>query len=465
MFDTTLPNENFVELPPVDDLDSAWRFLQSRINYETRMQDRSVKDELKLNRIADLLRHFGSPERRIPVVHVAGTKGKGSTSGMIARVLTASGLKTGLYTSPHLYNFTERIRVDDVEIGEAEVLRSLNELIQGLRQLERLDSSLSAATFFELLTMMAWLHFTSSKVDIAVLEVGLGGRLDCTNICCPKVCVITPIDYDHQKILGDDLGSIAREKAGIIKPGVPVISAPQAEEAASVIRKVANEQNSPLLRMGHEIPWSGDAREARFSLDLENVPYRDLRGPRNGCHQLQNAALSIAAAHFALRPNSLPYELASCVLDGFQLPLRCEMVSDDPPIIVDAAHTPISIQAMLDFAAHHEAIENPLLVFGCSQDKNVEDLASRLDPHFSSMVLTQATSNPRATNLRTLRRRITPKFKGMIHESETVQGAYELALSIVEETSHDSVVIAGSFFLAAELRQIIERAKSMKLKR
>ena len=229
-------------------------YLYSFINWEVERHVRNAPDAMTLERPRRVLAAFGNPHKRYPVIHITGTKGKGSVGAMCASALSASGLKAGLYSSPHLQDFRERFRIDD-QLIEPDVLTAL------VNQLRPVIESVPDITWFEVTTALAFLYFAQQNVDVAVVEVGLGGRLDATNVVTPVVSVITSLSYDHMHLLGDSLESIAREKGGIIKPGVPVVSAPQPPEALDVLTQIAAERGSPLTLVGRDWLYEYEASD------------------------------------------------------------------------------------------------------------------------------------------------------------------------------------------------------------
>jgi dihydrofolate synthase / folylpolyglutamate synthase len=289
----------------VSDYSSALDWLMSQINYERTSAVPYETAAFKLDRMRRLLSLVGDPHVGLKAVHIAGTKGKGSTAAMLAAVLQAAGLKTGLYTSPHLAAIEERIAIDGSPCSREQFAVLAREVEQAVARLPLEGGQPSEPTFFEITTAMAFLHFARERVAAGVLEVGLGGRLDSTNVCRPSVCVITSISFDHTRQLGSTLGQIAGEKAGIIKPGVPVISGVVTDQPRQVIRQVAEEAGAPLFERGVEFDFADEPRHGNATLD-ERLDYREpahapqweLRGVQLGLlgrHQAANAAAAIAA--------------------------------------------------------------------------------------------------------------------------------------------------------------------------
>jgi dihydrofolate synthase/folylpolyglutamate synthase len=354
-----------------------------------------------LGRIQRLLDAFDHPHRQWPAVHVAGTNGKGSTAAMIAAMLRAAGFRVGLYTSPHLHAVNERMRVDGVPIPPArlaELAEELRVVMRGIGLHEAADNTPGShqpvtelPTYFECTTAIAFAYFAREQVDWAVVETGLGGRFDATNVVAPRVTVLTPIDYDHTDYLGPSLTSIAWEKAGIIKPGVPVVTAPQPAEAAAVIEEEARRHGAPVIRVGRDVSVNADTPERgvvsgaqRFTyLDRDGAVLSSLACPLLGRHQVLNAASAIAAVS-ALRsggvvigPDAVADGLASVRVDG-----RLEVVREQPRLLLDGAHNPAAAGALAAFLAEEKRRlgGTVTLVFGIMRDKAVAEVVAALHP-------------------------------------------------------------------------------------
>lgn len=451
----------------VVDRDSALEFLFSRINYERTTQIPYRTGGLKLERMQQLLSFVGDPHLSLPVIHVAGTKGKGSTATMLATILQAAGYRTGLYTSPHLERLEERFVINGQTCTEAEFVRLAADLQRATNQLEARDPLNRCPTFFEITTAMGLLHFARSRAEAVVLEVGLGGRLDSTNICRPKVCVITSISFDHMKQLGNTLGAIAREKAGIIKPGVPVISSVTEEEPRSVIADIAAANNAPLFQRGRDF----DFRVAtNRDCGVMNVSYREPAeqspyelGPLPvgmlGEHQAVNAATAIATLrhaqeHFQVSEAAIRHGLATA-----KCPARIEVVRERPTVILDVAHNLASITALLAAIEARFTQQRRILVFASSRDKDYAGMLRLLLPKFDRVVLTKYVNNPRAVEpeeLLTLAKSVAGDDRDSIFKLELAAEpltAWKRAQELAE--ADDLICITGSFFLAAELRSAV----------
>ena len=321
---------------------AALAYLFSATDYESMRRVRYNADTFSLDRMHRLLEALGSPHRRLRAVHVAGTNGKGSTSAMVHRLAVACGLRAGLYTSPHLVDLRERIRVGEAMIAPSD----LAALIRRARpHVECMRAAGDAPTFFEIFTALAFDHFARETVDLAVAEVGLGGRLDATNVLQQEAAVITAVSRDHTAQLGETLAEIAAEKAGIVKPGVPVVSQPQPAEAGRVIERVCRDAEAPLVRIGRDVTytWSPAERRARpgvrFSVHTPTAAYDDCFIPLMGEHQAVNAATALAAAERtpALAGRLTP-DLAREALAGLRWPGRTEYVPGAPAMVLDGAH-------------------------------------------------------------------------------------------------------------------------------
>ena len=369
-------------------LASAEAWLEGLINLERERAPRRAR--LSLAPIRALLDRLGEPERGLRVVHVAGSKGKGSTALFAEAVLRAAGARVGTFTSPHLERWTERFRIDGEEIAPARLAAAIDELRPHVDAL-RAAGGETVPSFFDATTAAALLLFRDLRVDCAVLEVGLGGRLDSTNAVSPAVCAITSIELEHTDLLGDTLAAIATEKAGILKRGVPAVCGMLPDEALAVVEQRAAQLGCPLARLGREIELEVDAgpdatrlhyREGAISFDAE------IAAP--GAHQAANAALAVAAVQRALAPIA-PAELVAAARAGLAaavLPARVEIVSRAPWIVIDAAHTGASARAL---AAVLARIARPVdFVLSVSAGKDTGAILEALLPLARSLTLTRA---------------------------------------------------------------------------
>ncbi|HXG61290.1 MAG TPA: folylpolyglutamate synthase/dihydrofolate synthase family protein [Planctomycetota bacterium] len=395
-------------------------------DYE-RMQARYAPDTYNLDRMRRLVEALGHPERTFPSLHIAGTKGKGSVAHMAEAVLREAGFRTGLYTSPHLVDMRERIRRDGRPMTERDFVWAMNRMERPLRRLR--------PTYFETMTAAAFLLFARWKVDWAVIEVGLGGRLDATNVIRPAACAITPIDYDHMDKLGRTLGAIAREKAGILKPGVPAVSSPQRPAAWRELRRHGR-LFVPRVRLLSRRP-------GRLEFEVEGLRGKVYRCalPAWGVHQAGNAGTALALLEAA----GVPFTRAQArrALARLRLPGRVEVVRRRPWIVVDTAHNPVAARA-LEAALRDLPRRRTVLVFGASADKDYVAMLRTLLPGTDLAIFTRARS-PRAADPRELARhaRNIPALR-----ADSVERALEAARAIAGP--RDAVVVTGSFYVAGE---------------
>ncbi|WP_376789726.1 bifunctional folylpolyglutamate synthase/dihydrofolate synthase [Thermoflexus sp.] len=414
--------------------------LFGRANFETRRP--RAPEAFRLEPIRRLLEKLENPHRRYAVIHIAGTKGKGSTAAMAEAILRAAGYRTGLYTSPHLHTMRERIRMG----GELIPTSTVVELFEQLRPAIEADPDL---TVFDILTAMGFLAFAEAGVEIAVVEVGLGGRLDSTNVVSPAVCLITALSMDHTEILGPTLAHIAFEKAGILKPGVPAVTAPQAEEAMAVLRQVAAERGAPLWtlegwRYGpEEIAPTGQ----RGEIHSPDGSHWSIRLPLLGRHQWENAALAVAAVG-QLREQgwTIPDEAIREGLERVQWPGRFEVLQEEPPLVLDGAHNDASATRLAETVAEVFPGRRWQLVFGISADKDPLAILAPLQPLVAGIWLTRSRHPRAAAPQRLAEAARTLGLPGRIRSE--VAHALEDALA-----EGGPVLVTGSLFVVAEARE------------
>ncbi len=393
-----------------------------------------------LERIAALLDGLGRPQDRCRFVHVAGTNGKGSVCAMIESGLRAHNLFTGLFTSPHLAEPTERIRIAGRPVSHdlfAEAFNQVHVCAEALLSAGKIDLH---PTYFETVTAMAISIFAAQNTRMVVLEVGLGGRLDATNIVHPELCVITPIDFDHEAYLGRSLEAIAGEKAGILKPGVPAVFARQRPQAAAVLDGRAAELGIPVSRTSQ---WtvSGlelSARGSRFRVD---PPGMLIDCPLAGEHQVENA---VTAAR-ALDALGVPQDQIPQGIALTRWPGRLELVSRDPEIIVDGAHNPAGARALAAYIERFYSGRRVSLIFGAMRDKAIAEMAGILFPLAAQVVVTA----PQQT------RALAPETLRQISEHSNLAVAPDLAHALELVRGADVVIISGSLFLVAEARELL----------
>jgi dihydrofolate synthase / folylpolyglutamate synthase len=421
----------------------ALDILNRFINYERSMPSIYSPETLNLDRVKLLLDRLGRPDRQFRSIHIAGTKGKGSTAAMIESVVRAAGYRTGLYTSPHLHTFRERMRVNNELISKENFAAIFNSIEPHVNAIEGI-------TWFEIVTALAFTYFAQSKIDVGVVEVGLGGRFDATNVLQPIVSVITSLSMDHMNLLGSTIEQIAFEKAGIIKPNVPVVSSPQRPEALAVIEKTAQERNAPLVVVGRDVPFemlaaSIDGQE--FSLTDQNGASYSYKIPLLGAHQISNAATAITTLKVAEQYGlSITNEAIVSGLANVKWPGRLEILNRDPLLVVDGAHNADSAQKLAQSLAEIFGAQQWTLIIGISADKDIPAILEALIPIAARVIVTRA-HNVRAADLEALAEKVAqhnlqPSSAALVHE------AIDLALN-----DHNAIIVTGSLFTVADARE------------
>lgn len=420
----------------------ATRYLSDLIDYE-KTPDFSYSQAFKLDRVVKLMAHIGDPFRAYKSIHIAGTKGKGSVAVFCEALLRAQGFRTGLFTSPHLVDFRERVRIRGEKIPEqlfAEIVTDIEPWATRW-QSEHPEDRLS---FFDVLTAAGFEAFRRNGIEIAVVEVGMGGRLDATNVLTPLVSVVTPIAREHTRFLGSTLKEIAREKAGIIKQGVPVISAPQSAESAEVLAEVASEKRANLTCVGQDITL--DEVGEPWAVRLKSGTVDGLALAMQGRHQRQNFALALAALDEAgILP---PQEVIRMVASETVAPGRLQKLPTQPPCMLDVAHTPESAACLAEAIKRNFPGRRVSLVFSCAADKNVAAIARVLAPVVSEVVLV-GMPGPRAMPLGQLE----DAWRN-VHSSTRSAATVSVALeSFQDGDGRGAIVVAGSFILVGAAMQ------------
>jgi dihydrofolate synthase/folylpolyglutamate synthase len=439
--------------------EAAVEYLFGRINYERVPTSKYSTDDFQLPRMSTLLERLGNPQLTIPAVHITGTKGKGSTAAMTAAMLQAAGHTVGLFTSPHMVRFEERMTVN----GQLPSPEKIISLVTRLRDLaaDLEQSEETRPTFFELSTALAWMVFRDAGCDLAVLEVGLGGRLDTTTLCAPLVTVITSISRDHMRLLGDSLELISREKAGIVKPGVPCLIGVDQPSVVAVIAEVCRERGAELRQLGQEIrvehrhPTPGRVGPAKWTIDVRTPShtYRGLNVPLAGEFQTRNAALAIAAVEaVSQHQEPITEDQMRAGLSRVNWPLRLEVVQQSPLILLDAAHNDASMRELCRAALSIPAATRTL-IFGTSRDKEAAVMLGIAGAAFDRLIVTKYSTNPRAWPVAELVEIAKATTRTPVQSSETVTEALHLARH--SSQPGDLICVAGSFFLAAEAREIL----------
>lgn len=428
-------------------------------------------DDFKLDRMKRLLEAIGNPHDKIPAVHVAGTKGKGTTCTLVAKILQEAGYRVGLFTSPHMYRIEERFQVNGQMPSPDRFTQMVNQLILVIDELDEQDSCLNA-TFFEIINAIAWQYFLEEKADIVVLEVGLGGRLDSTIFCQPVVTAITSISRDHTRILGETIQEIAREKAGILKPGIPLVSSVVNKEAQQAIFDIARERGCPVKQMGcdfdFQIEKSWDQNDpfqhVRYTEPLSNndevshgkQPYDNellfsLKQPGNPI--AQNATLAIAIIRQMQQGGfEISEEVIQQAMCNSFLPLRFEILCEDPLTVVDSAHNEASVEAVIQTVGQVFPQKNVTVILSVSRDKDYQAICRKLQG-VDLVIVTNYQGNQRALPVQELEQAVANSCDAKVMSAISPAEALGLAR---EQTSPSGLILAtGSLFLAAEVRELV----------
>jgi dihydrofolate synthase/folylpolyglutamate synthase len=430
--------------------EEAMNYLYSLPDYE-----RLGKASMDIKRVQHLMEAIGSPHLKLQAIHIAGTKGKGSTSAMLESILRRAGFRTGLYTSPHLIHVEERIRVNGREIGRSELARSILE-IGGIAEKNGIP-----CTTFELLTATAFSWFEAMKVDIAVLETGMGGRLDATNVIpSPLICVLTSIGLDHIEILGSTIGEIAREKAGIIKPGSTVICSPQRPEAMAEIEKAADEMRARVVAVGRDIMYdliSSDRRGPVINFHGIRSRYEGVRIGLLGSHQAENAAVAIASVEELIgRGYDIKEEAIREGLRKVKWPGRLQIVGKRPYIVLDGAHNPDSMEKLVRALDEVFPGVRRIAIFGAMKDKDIRGMISLLRPAISYLIATRIKSQRSAgqSDISSLAKELGITDICETSElSEAMERAYKIS------NPDDLILITGSLYLVGEALEMMRKAR------
>jgi dihydrofolate synthase / folylpolyglutamate synthase len=451
---------DFKKVKPLPNYDKALDYLFSVTDYERARHLRYNVDTFDLARMRTLLSLLGNPHKDKKFIHVAGTKGKGSTATLLARLLQANGLKVGLYTSPHLLSLHERIEFNSRRIDQDE----LSEMINKTRPvIEYMEHKGEKPTFFEIFTALAILYFDQMGADISVLETGLGGRLDATNVVEPLVSIVTRISIDHQYQLGRTIDKIAYEKAGIIKPGVPVVTVEQEEDALRVITEAAEKKNSPLWVINKNVNFSARVESSpeygphtRICVDTDTSMYHHIRVPLPGEHQAENLAMALAAIDQLKR---MGYEIDDeKMIEGIEtvsLPGRMELIWNDPKVLIDVAHNAASIKALIRAVGQHVPYDSMVIIFGCNRDKDIVGMLKELQYGADKLIFTRS-SFPKAVSPSDLAELYTEHTGKMCQTASSLGEALQIARRAVNRD--DLICITGSFYLAGQAKERFMKA-------
>jgi dihydrofolate synthase/folylpolyglutamate synthase len=407
--------------------------------------------DLRLDRMDQALSLFDHPEKKFPSFHIAGTNGKGSTAAMLHRILSQSGYRVALYTSPHLVSFTERIRVGDEEIAPNEVVGLADEIWV------RTTTAKISLTFFEFVTVMAFVYFARHEIDVGVIEVGLGGRLDATNLVRPVVSLISTISKDHEAYLGSDLLSIAREKGGIIKKGIPLVCGALPTEVAALLKNIADEHDAPAYFFGRDFTFSLKNRDL---FDYTGVKWRlnSVDVALRGRHQKRNAALALGALEVAAQDFPVNEAALREGLKAVRWPGRFEIFQDRPTVFLDGAHNGEGVKALVEEIENFREQRKVKLLFASMEDKDWHLMLEGFSEVADEIVLTRVNME-RCTDPHRLAAQLSGKVTNLVIEDS--RSALEYVLDRAE--SNDIILVAGSLYLLGEIRPILQeiaRAKS-----
>jgi dihydrofolate synthase / folylpolyglutamate synthase len=435
------------------DYDAAVRYLLT-LGKELAAPTQAAAAKFDLENITVLAERLGRPDRAYASAHIAGTNGKGSTAAFLESILRRAGFRTGLYTSPHLERINERVRINGVELGDqsfAAIFTRLQVLIEELLAAHRLRAH---PTYFECVTAMAFEAFARERVEFGVFEVGLGGRLDATNILSPVVTVVTRIDFDHENFLGHSLKEIASEKAGILKPGVPVVVSEQRPEAREVILERAHELGSPVVETPQAFQVQDESSQNGFFrarvAELASSDGFEIAPGLPGRFQLQNALNALAAARqlarrgFRILPEDITKGIANTVWPG-----RLEKLQSAPDVYLDGAHNPGAARELAQFLEQHFAGRKIWLIYGALRDKAVDEVAGQLFPHAVEVIFTEPRTS-RAISAARLAE-IASHHASSFAVISSAEQALDQALA--EAAPGDAIFITGSLYLVGQVRR------------
>jgi dihydrofolate synthase/folylpolyglutamate synthase len=447
----------------IETYEQAVAFWKSRVNYEQSGMPQDLR-VLKLDRMRLLLRLLDNPQNRFKIIHVTGTKGKGSTSAMLASILQAAGYRTGLYTSPHLVQTEERVQINGQPIPQTELIQCMEKVAQACHQVEREELP---PTFFEIITAVGLLHFAESKVDWAVLEVGLGGRFDATNACNPEIAVVTSISLDHVQQLGSTVEQIAFEKAGIIKEGKPLVIGVREAGPLAVIERKAHEQRAPFSCLGQDFDYDWQPGNPATN-ELPQIRWRGISNstewmplPLWGEHQADNAAVALATLDvlrqrgLELGDQAIAAGLGRTVIRG-----RIQILGKSPWQIIDCAHNVASIAALMDWLKTLDG-KKRFLLFAVSKDKQIKEMFALMRGHFAEVCFTRygcSARGPYGRSARGADPQLLLSLWGEVGEAngiiaESAEAGWQRLAEMA--TPQDLICATGSVFLAGELLQTL----------
>lgn len=419
---------------------------QQAVNYLFGRRAKGMK--LGLENVHHLLGRLDHPERRFPSIHIAGTNGKGSTAALLESILREAGVKTGIYTSPHLIDMRERIKIRGRSISQKDVVEILERIMPHIEA--------TGASFFEILTAMAFLYFTEKDVDIAVLETGLGGRLDATNLVVPQLTIITEIGLEHTRILGKNLQSISREKAGILKTGIPCLAGTKNSKVKKFFTEFTHQSKVPLI-FSHESVKISRVRlsehGSHFDAHTGSTSYRDLSLKLLGNHQVDNSALALLAVEELRKQGWLiPEKAVRRGLEKVDWPARLQMLQEKPKMLLDSAHNPLGMRTLVKALKTLFDYDRLILVFGVLKDKDYRSMTAQIMPLADKVILTKPLSDRALEPERLLRLSATRGKPTEVIPS--IEDAWMKAVRLAR--NEDLVCAAGSIYFVGEVLRLWE---------
>lgn len=448
----------------IDSMPSAMAYLEARVDLE-RVKPKSgtggTRELYRLDRMRELLKALGNPHESVRMVHVAGTKGKGSTCWMVSAMLEGCGYTVGLFTSPHLVDVRERIMVNRKPVSEDDFARLTRRAAEAAASIE---AAFGPSTFFELLTAMGFLHYAEQAVDAAVIEVGLGGLLDCTNVITPEVAAVATVGRDHTQILGETVEEIAAQKAGIFKAGVPALIVSQDAAVVETARRVATEVGAPLTVVGKDLDYSfriehppagtGGWPTARLSMTTRRWELEHVAVPLAGEHQAHNCALALAIVDtLADRGFDVPLDRVLTGLATTKVPGRFEVVGNAPRVLLDGAHNIDSVKALMKTIGQWLQYEALVVIFGCAADKDVGPMLRALSMAADKVIFTKATDNQRAADPAKLAKMFSDIDGKPAMHAPDLAAAVELAKRSL--SSNDVLAVTGSLYLVGDAKRLM----------